>query len=148
MALLFTSSSLARSLIRTLLIRPFLSPCVFRSLHPHGATVLRPHAVENRWRESLVTLFVSFHGRPLLLLTALAQRLHCPIQVAAGQRLLRCPPRLRLALQHPRIPPEPAPPRVPGLTLRRSTLPSRPFPQQAVQPRQSPDWQNNYSPLD
>src|SRR5271169_4445115 len=38
MALLLTSSSLARSLIRTLLIRPFLYPAFVlkSSLHPHG----------------------------------------------------------------------------------------------------------------
>src|SRR6266853_1653465 len=114
MALLLTSSSLARSLIRTLLIRPFLSPCGFRSLLP--------------------------------------SRSHCPASArrrqSAGARLVPLPPRLRRGLPHPRIPQGPPPPRSPGLTLRRPTLQSPPFPQQAALPRQSPDWQNNYSPLD
>ena len=44
MALLFTSSSRARSLIRTLLIRPFVSPCCkFRSSsRPHGVNFFGP----------------------------------------------------------------------------------------------------------
>jgi hypothetical protein len=47
MALLFTSSSLARSLIRTLLIRPFFSPrCARSSSQPHGVSVLDSHANE------------------------------------------------------------------------------------------------------
>ena len=43
MALLFTSSSLARSLIRTLLIRPFLHPalCFKSSSQPHGVSFSR-----------------------------------------------------------------------------------------------------------
>ena len=45
MALLLTSSSLARSLIRTLLIRPFFSPrCARSSLQPHGVSFLDSHA--------------------------------------------------------------------------------------------------------
>jgi hypothetical protein len=48
MALLLTSSSLARSLIRTLLIRPFLYPVFLRSsLRPHGVSVLYSHDIEN-----------------------------------------------------------------------------------------------------
>ena len=47
MALLLTSSSLARSLIRTLLIRPFFSPrCARSSLQPHGVSFLDSHANE------------------------------------------------------------------------------------------------------
>jgi hypothetical protein len=47
MALLLTSSSLARSLIRTLLIRPFFSPrCARSSLQPHGVSFLDSHAIE------------------------------------------------------------------------------------------------------
>src|SRR4029077_16241916 len=47
MALLLTSSSLARSLIRTLLIRPFLYPAFVlkSSSHPHGVSVLHSHAI-------------------------------------------------------------------------------------------------------
>ena len=45
MALLFTSSSLARSLIRTLLIRPFCFPaCARSSSQPHGVSFLDSHA--------------------------------------------------------------------------------------------------------
>src|SRR3984893_17066355 len=80
-----------------------------------------------RWRESLAILFLLFHGWPLLLPTALAQRLHCPLQAPAGPRLLRFPPRLRLALPHPRISREPFSPRFPGLVPTRSHLPSPPF---------------------
>ncbi len=49
MALLLTSSSLARSLIRTLLIRPFLySAFVLKSSsHPHGVSVLHSHVIED-----------------------------------------------------------------------------------------------------
>ncbi len=47
MALLLTSSSLARSLIRTLLIRPFFSPrCARSSSQPHGVSFLDSHAIE------------------------------------------------------------------------------------------------------
>ena len=46
MALLFTSSSLARSLIRTLLIRPFLLRVVLMSSsHPHGVCFLYSHVI-------------------------------------------------------------------------------------------------------
>ena len=46
MALLLTSSSLARSLIRTLLIRPFCSPrCARSSSQPHGVSFLDSHAI-------------------------------------------------------------------------------------------------------
>jgi hypothetical protein len=46
MALLFTSSSLARSLIRTLLIRPFLPRVVLMSSsHPHGVCFLYSHVI-------------------------------------------------------------------------------------------------------
>src|SRR5580704_955800 len=49
MALLFTSSSLARSLIRTLLIRPFLPRVVLRSSsQPHAVGLYSSHAIENR----------------------------------------------------------------------------------------------------
>jgi hypothetical protein len=49
MALLLTSSSLARSLIRTLLIRPFLYSVLRLGLHciPHGVSVLHSHAICN-----------------------------------------------------------------------------------------------------
>jgi hypothetical protein len=55
MALLLTSSSLARSLIRTLLIRPFLYPALCLDLHrnPHGASVLHMHARENLFARAL-----------------------------------------------------------------------------------------------
>jgi fumarate reductase subunit D len=48
MALLLTSSSLARSLIRTLLIRPFCFPALWLGLHrsPHGVSFLDSHAIE------------------------------------------------------------------------------------------------------
>jgi hypothetical protein len=47
MALLLTSSSLARSLIRTLLIRPFFSPrCARSSSQPHGVSFLDSHAID------------------------------------------------------------------------------------------------------
>src|SRR3954462_15029674 len=49
MALLFTYSSLARSLIRTLLIRPFLYSALRLSLHCNltEPSVLHSHALEN-----------------------------------------------------------------------------------------------------
>ena len=49
MALLLTSNSLARSLIRTLLIRPFLYPalCSKSSSQPRGVGFLHPHSVED-----------------------------------------------------------------------------------------------------
>ena len=48
MALLLTSSSLARSLIRTLLIRPFLCPalCPRSSSHPHGVSIVDSHVIK------------------------------------------------------------------------------------------------------
>jgi hypothetical protein len=49
-ALLLTSSSLARSLIRTLLIRPFVYPALWprSSLRPHGVVFLCSHVVATR----------------------------------------------------------------------------------------------------
>jgi hypothetical protein len=49
MALLLTSSSLARSLIRTLLIRPFFSALgLMSSSRPHGVSFLDSHNIEDR----------------------------------------------------------------------------------------------------
>ena len=58
MALLFTSSSRARSLIRTLLIRPFVSPCCkFRSsLRPHGVNFFGS-TPSNLCQRAMITLW-------------------------------------------------------------------------------------------
>jgi hypothetical protein len=73
MALLLTSSSLARSLIRTLLIRPFLAFRVVLtfSSQPHGVSFLDSHATEKKFARAMV---IQFFPEPSLPAHALRSR--------------------------------------------------------------------------
>jgi len=86
MALLLTSSSLARSLIRTLLIRPFVNPALCLSLHRSlTESASRAHLIEaNAARAMTIRLF-----RELSLLPARARRLFP--QLFPRQQILAVP---------------------------------------------------------
>ena len=118
MALLFTSSSLARSLIRTLLIRPFFSPrCARSSSQPHGVSVLDSHANELEYACHVTQFFLEPRPRQA------QPHLHW-IRI-----LLR-----RAQLAHPRLRPVPLPERL---------LPGQPQPEPRL-PRPVPGSRSNY----
>ena len=115
MALLLTSSSLARSLIRTLLIRPFFSPrCARSSLQPHGVSFLDSHAIE---------IFCAFHTTRLFREPSL-------LQADAHFRLwhLRLLPLARTLPSFPWTLPRPLPLR----PLPRHLPPTQPLPPLAL----------------
>src|ERR1700704_817638 len=82
MALLFTSSSLARSLIRTLLIRPFLYSALRLSLH---CNLTEPSVLHR-------TPLKMFARRITIQLFRERRRLSAPARVFRLQRLLHPPP--------------------------------------------------------
>src|SRR5579864_3770470 len=131
MALLLTSSSLARSLIRTLLIRPFFSPrCARSSLQPHGVSFVHPHTNENVCACHVIQFFRE-QNLPAHALDFLLAQFQLRRAQQKPSRLLRRPLQPLLPVQPRRKP----------LRIRLHPPPFLHLPEP-----QHPGWQNNYSP--